>query len=142
VPAHDHQISLARAGAEHGGEAVQIRARSPGLHQLDATAGEPEEQIVDGVLACQVDQVVETVGLVSSTPAPGPSFTMLVIAIVVPSLAGRGWRCPPAFPRRQLLHPFEIAMRPGPDETDEQDDREENQFRQGDPAVALLGPFA
>jgi hypothetical protein len=42
---------------------------------------------------------------------------------------------------RQLLHPFEIAMGPGPYEPDEQDRCEQDQLGQSNPAVALLGPF-
>ena len=42
-----------------GAEAHQVGARAAGLHELDAAAGEAEQQVVERARAGQVDEVVE-----------------------------------------------------------------------------------
>src|SRR5438094_4486176 len=56
---HDHQIALPRRRARHAAEPIDVGPRPAGLHQLDAAAGEAEEQIKDAALAGEVDDLVD-----------------------------------------------------------------------------------
>ena len=60
APGHDHEVGLARRGAEHlGAEASDVEARSAHGHHFNGAAGQPEGHGPHGVLANPVNREIE-----------------------------------------------------------------------------------
>lgn len=58
-PCHNHDVGLARGGAEDDAQSVLVVARHGGVHHFDAAAGEAEGERPEGALASPVDDGIE-----------------------------------------------------------------------------------
>src|SRR4051812_27838028 len=140
-PCHDHEIALARRRPGHRAEPIDVRPGTARLHELDAAAGEAEEQVEDRALPGQVDDVIDE-------GRAGRDDLAHVLRIVFghrSSEVRRASGCLAGLLARlacrlqdvllEALYPFQVAHRPDVCEPDGEDGDEYEDLDEGEEAL-------